>query len=279
MKKSIAFGIITILLLAGSTIAGIIISNKTNNFQSSKSDLVNYFGETVSDKFAQGIGQPREGISPPMLLDLFPNLKKQDLDNVQTALGYYKYEDAQLVYKPVGPQTHSAAQTITEEGFETLLDNLAQRFNIELKNKQLIDRIIERLYEETSNTNALQFRTISKNSYNLLTEKTEKIIKSQGVWATLWSSLSPTDDTIPQINFNEKMIIAVFQGQKSTGSYEIEIIKILEKETYLEIFVKETSPGVNCGADEVITSPYHIVELNKSDKEVRFTFEQKITNC
>ena len=129
------------------------------------------------------------------------------------------------------------------------------------------------------NSNELFFRTIEKNANNQLTERTTKVIKSQTAWQALWEALSITDGPTPAVDFNAKMIIAIFQGQKGTGGYEIEVTKILERENYIEVFAKETSPGVNCGADAVITSPYHIVELNKSDKEVTFTFEQKITNC
>ena len=278
-RNKIIFAIIAILLIVASTIAGLIISNKTDNIPFPKSELVSYFAETSSTKFINTIGQPIEGIAPPMLLEIFPNLREQDLDEVQTALGYYKYENNQLVYKPVGPQIHSATQTTTEEGWETLLDNLAERFDIELKNKNSVDKIIEKLYEELPGTKELTFRTISNGQYNLLTQRTQRVIQSQGAWVNLWSDLSPTDGPIPQVNFNEKMLIAVFQGQKPTGSYEIEITKIIERENEIVVQVKETSPDTNCAADAVITSPYHIVEIEKSSKPVRFIFEQETIEC
>ena len=222
---------------------------------------------------------PREGFEPSMFLSRFSNLYEQDFDGVQASLGIYEYKNSQLSYKPIGSQTHSAAKAITEEGFETLLNNLADRFNIQVINKQSIKIIIDHLYEEFSNNNGIHFRTISKDDYNLLTVKTEKVIKSQGAWVNFWSSISPTDGPIPQIDFNEKMVIAILMGQKSTGSYKTEIIKIIEKENEIEVIVKEVSPGSNCGADAVITSPYHIIELKKSDKQVRFTFKQEVIQC
>ncbi len=279
MKNKVIFGIIAVLLIVGSTIAGIIIYQNNLNAPKPKEEIVTYFAETISNKFFQSIGRPIEGIDPPAFLGLFPNLREQDLDGVQTALGYYKYESNQLVFKPVSQQIHSAAYAITEEGFETMLDNLANRFNIELKNKNAVNKIIEKLYEEPANSEELAFRTISKETSSQITQRTQNVIKTQGAWVNFWTRLSITDGPIPQVDFNEKMIIAVTQGQKSTGSYEIEITKIIERENYIEVFATETSPGINCAADTVITSPYHIVEIEKSDKTIRFTLEQEIIEC
>jgi len=278
-NKTAIFGIIAALLIIGSTMAGIIISNQENNNSLPKEELVSYFAETASTKFINSIGQPIEGISPPMFLDLFPNLREQDLDGVQTALGFYKYENNQLVYKESGPQIHSAAYAITEEGFETLLDNLAKRFNITLKSKNSVDTIMDKLYEEPPGSKELSFRTIEKDTYNLLTLRSQRLVTSQTEWASLWARMQQTDGLPSNVDFNENMVIAVFQGQKPTSGYEIEITKIIERDNEIEVRVKETSPGPNCAADTVITSPHHIVELKKSNKTVKFIFEQEIVYC
>ncbi len=83
----------------------------------------------------------------------------------------------------------------------------------------------------------------------------------------------------PEIDFNEEMILVVFQGEKSTGGYGIEINKIVEKENAIEVLVIETLPGYGCMVTEALTSPYHIVKLQKSTKEVIFKTEKEITDC
>ena len=74
------------------------------------------------------------------------------------------------------------------------------------------------------------------------------------------------------------MVIVVTQGQKPTSGYEIEITRIIERDNYMEVFVKEKTPGY-CAADTVITSPFHIVEVEKSDKQVRFTYDTEEQIC
>ena len=280
----------TIIVLLASILAVVLIlglmimfnTNQTNsnNTQEPKEEIVDYFSNKIMSKAIQSIGgQPREGFQPSIFLQAFPKIKEQDFNNVEAAQGFYKYENNQLIYKPIGPQTHSAAYAITEDGYETLLDNLATRFNTELKNKNSVDRIIEKLYEEENSSKELNFRTISKEGNSQMTDKTTKIVKTQQEWRQLWIQTTYYDIEAQNINFDDNMVIAVFQGQKPTGSYEIEITKIIERGNYIEVKVKEVSPGPNCAADTVITSPYHIVEVKKSDKPVRFTFEQEITQC
>ena len=72
------------------------------------------------------------------------------------------------------------------------------------------------------------------------------------------------------INFNDEMIIAVFQGGHSSGGYSIKIKRINEKENSVEVFVKETSPSPLSGVTDALTQPYHIVKTKRVDKEVIF---------
>ena len=277
-KNQKIFGVITVLLIVGSTIAGILISNKENNSPLIKEELVSYFREIASRKSVRSVGQPIEEISPPMFLEVFPNLREIDLDGVQTALGYYRYENNQIVYKENDPQTPSTTYTITEEGFETMLDNLARRFDTELESKNSVNKIIDKLYEESLDNKKLNFRNISKDSYNLLTTKSENVITTQEEWMNFWESVSPNDGPVPQIDFDKKMVIAVLMGQKSTGGYSIEITNVIEQENDVIVKIKEISPGPNCGADAVLTSPYHIIEVSKSVMPVvNFITAQEIT--
>jgi hypothetical protein len=74
------------------------------------------------------------------------------------------------------------------------------------------------------------------------------------------------------------MIIAVFQGEKPTGGYEIDIIKIVEADS-LTVFANETLPQQGCPVIFAITRPYHIVKIAKTDKEAMFSMQQEIEGC
>ena len=124
----------------------------------------------------------------------------------------------------------------------------------------------------------LTFETISKGSYSGHNERGDYVIKDsselENLWGKMQSRVSPTPISaitdLPDVNFNDEMVIAVFQGTQSTGGYAIEITKIVEKKNSLEVFVKETSPSPDSMVTQAFTQPYHIVKVKRVDKEVVF---------
>lgn len=130
---------------------------------------------------------------------------------------------------------------------------------------------------EKSNEKKLEFETIEKKSYSGNLEQKNYVIKNSKDWNDLWSKMDNTRD-VP-IVFNRDMIIAVFQGKKSTGGYSIEINRITEKENEIEVSVLETSSGSGCMVTKMLTSPYHIIKLAKQTKEIKFNVTRMTNNC
>ena len=119
----------------------------------------------------------------------------------------------------------------------------------------------------------INFETIYKNSYSGYDDRGDYIIRDDLGWETTWATVNsittPTQD-LPIVDFNIEMVIAVFQGNQYSGGYDIEIIKIIEKDDSIEVFVKETSPKEGTMQTQALTQPCHIVKIQKNDKEVIF---------
>lgn len=126
---------------------------------------------------------------------------------------------------------------------------------------------------EASATTVLKGQTISQGSFSGHEDKEYYVIKENSEWKDLWetvfSQMTP-EPSVPEINFEEEMIIAVFQGSFSTGGYSIEIIDIFEKENSIGVFVEETSPSPDAMTIQAFTQPYHIIKVERIDKEVNF---------
>lgn len=124
----------------------------------------------------------------------------------------------------------------------------------------------------------LTFETILKGDYSGHNERKDYVIRDSSEWEDLWgkvqSRVLPTPISaitdLPDIDFNDEMVIAVFQGSRSTGGYAIEITKIVEKENSVEVFVKETAPSPDSLVTQAFTQPHHIVKTKRVDKEVIF---------
>jgi len=72
------------------------------------------------------------------------------------------------------------------------------------------------------------------------------------------------------INFSEEMVVGVFLGEKQTGGYEVEVTDVLDQNDYIEFQIKINEPDPGEIVAQSITSPYHIIKLNKIEKEMVF---------
>ena len=127
------------------------------------------------------------------------------------------------------------------------------------------------------------FETIAKDEPLIgSNKKANYIVKDKKGWKKLWEDLYP-DKTqrpaLPDIDFTKDIILATLSGEKSTGGYITEFSKIVELEDRIEASIVETIPGQGCNVTQAFTSPYHIIKMSKTDKEIEFLTEQEITIC
>ena len=125
----------------------------------------------------------------------------------------------------------------------------------------------------------LEYREVGKGEYGAIEEKKGVVVRSSEEWADLWADLFPTQQIASAINFDENMLIAVFSGEKSTGGYSVEIKRVDEFADKIQVSVIENMPGEGCIVTQALTSPYHIVEIDKSSKPVEFSFSNNTINC
>lgn len=113
-------------------------------------------------------------------------------------------------------------------------------------------------------------------------EKKNYVIKDEREWQVLWVTTTSNTDpkpALPPVDFASEMIIAAFAGTKSSSGYEINITKIEETATKLQVYMEQISPGKSCDTSSVITYPQSIVKLAKVDKEVLYKVAQKVREC
>ena len=88
------------------------------------------FKIALETKIVSEFGQPIEGFVPQMFLQKFTKLSADDFDGVQAMIGHYEYVNGELIHDLEGEEMiHSAADAITEHGYEILLQNVAERLN------------------------------------------------------------------------------------------------------------------------------------------------------
>lgn len=122
----------------------------------------------------------------------------------------------------------------------------------------------------------VSFEIIEKGYYSGIVEKQNLVIDSNESWSILWEHLKSNIEpapSIPEIDFSKNTVIAVFQGEKSTGGYSIEVTKIEEFEGKIIVKIKERNPGPGEIVTEAFTQPYNIEKISKTNKKIEFQNE------
>lgn len=112
-----------------------------------------------------------------------------------------------------------------------------------------------------------------------LTNKSEIVIQDEANYIHYWSQIDvDSSSSLADINFNQTMLILVSSGERSSSGYQVEITKIEESESNLEVYYTTTNPADNCTQNTVITYPYCLVTAAASDKPVSF-IETEVSSC
>lgn len=99
------------------------------------------------------------------------------------------------------------------------------------------------------------------------------VITNQTDWTNLKNQMDSVNTISPgfteqNIDFDVYELLVVFDQIRSTGGFSIEITTVSEDENNIIANIEMTSPGDV--ATMVITQPFHIVKILKSDKPVIF---------
>lgn len=105
--------------------------------------------------------------------------------------------------------------------------------------------------------------------------KENLVIKDQQTWTSLIGKMAVFSDTnyyFPDaiIDFKKYQVIVVIDQVRNYGGYSIDITKITQNNNRIFVTVEQLKPG---GINAVVTQPFQMVKMRKSNKEV--VFQQK----
>jgi hypothetical protein len=134
------------------------------------------------------------------------------------------------------------------------------------------------------NAPAEVFETIDIGDQSGVAGERPQVFKldTQAGWEELWSrhqaNVSPAPG-VPDVDFSREMVIAAVDQTDPSGGYRFEITGIEEVEGRLLVRVSKQSPGPDCIVTAVITQPFHVVRMAKSDLEPDLLITEEIYSC
>jgi len=112
--------------------------------------------------------------------------------------------------------------------------------------------------------------SIARGGISDIMEPREAVVRSAGDWQTLWRDHGGPGAMAPEVDFSTEMVVGVFLGARNTGGYDVEITGVEPEAKGLVVRYTETMPGPGAMLAQVITSPFHLIRVARTDGDVRF---------
>ncbi len=107
-------------------------------------------------------------------------------------------------------------------------------------------------------------------------------LDTEDQWADFWSrhhTIVTPQPALPAVDFSRDMVIAVVDRTEPSGGFRLEITDIEDAAGRLVVRVSKTIPGPDCIVTAVITQPFHLVRMAKSDLEPDLLISEETVSC
>jgi hypothetical protein len=115
----------------------------------------------------------------------------------------------------------------------------------------------------------IPFTTVARGPISGIESPRQVTVRSQAEWETLWKAHAGSQ-AIPPVDFSSTMVVGVFLGSRPSGGFTVEISRIVREGGSLIVEYRERKPGPGAVAAQLLTSPFHLVTLDRQDGPVEF---------
>ncbi len=124
---------------------------------------------------------------------------------------------------------------------------------------------------------AVEIVSLAQGTYSGVTDERVDVVTDEASFARLWreahSGMVPAPEP-PAVDFSSEIVVFVFMGTRTTGGYAIEVTGAVETAAELRVSVSRREPGPEDFVTMAITSPYHVVAIERREKPVTVEFSR-----
>ena len=116
---------------------------------------------------------------------------------------------------------------------------------------------------------SLKFTTIQRGELSGIEERREAVVRTAAEWSALWKQHQPGQKP-PAVDFTRFMAAGVFLGSRPSGGFSVEVTGVEREGADLVVTYRESKPDPKMMVTQMLTSPFHIVRIDRQDGPVRF---------
>ncbi len=127
----------------------------------------------------------------------------------------------------------------------------------------------------------LPYHEIYKNQFSGIKQAQEKVIRTQNAFDKLWQKVHHrnTNGSKPKVDFQQQMVLALFQGEKNRGGYRLAVTDVCKKNKNLAVTLEHRQPGQGCVGISAINQPSKFVTVPKVKGSVKFDIKTVTRKC
>lgn len=99
------------------------------------------------------------------------------------------------------------------------------------------------------------------------------VVKDQAAWAALWAEHADTSKPPMAVDFSRNMVVASFMGERPFGCFAVTLEAAFRAGSVVTVRRTHNVPGPAVMCSQAVTSPAHIVVMEKTDDKVVFATE------
>jgi len=119
----------------------------------------------------------------------------------------------------------------------------------------------------------VSFETVDRGIHSGVRGSRHLVVREPAAWADLWAEHVAgrvPAPPVPSVDFSREMVVAFFWGEKPTSGYSAEISGLVLNSQALVVRVETASPPPGAIVLQVLTQPFHIARIARSDFPVEF---------
>lgn len=113
--------------------------------------------------------------------------------------------------------------------------------------------------------------TLARGDDSRLVEARRFLIRDRQAFSAVWAAHAGQDAVAPSVDFDTRMVAAVFAGERPTPGFTVEVTGTRREDSSLVVLIEEGHPDPARVAAQIIVSPFHIVTLPRDDGAVGFS--------
>jgi PrcB C-terminal len=131
--------------------------------------------------------------------------------------------------------------------------------------------------EQTQTMPTINYEVLLEGTYSGIREPLQKVVTSNEDWEELWKkhvSVIVPQPPVPEVDFENYVVAALFAGEKRTSGYQIRIKEIAPQGQNIVVRYKMVEPPENSFMLQVLTQPFVLIELPKPQGTVQLTQQE-----